>query len=1281
MTAQCAFKRRALVIVVACCMALGLEARLCGQAGALDPTFSVSPDPSDIVCDVAVPSATQIIVNGAFGEIGGVSRQFLARLGTNGAVDPAFDPGATFDGPYAVAGLGFQTQGRLVVLRQFVNSNFELVTKLCRFLANGSRDADFQTLPGPDYQINAFAIQPDNRIVIVGDFNEVEGRIRNGVARLLGNGALDTSFSQTTGIVECPTAVLVQSNGKIIVAGVARFDENTLLNPLVRLNSSGSLDTSFAQGLAIMGQDPSHYAALEAIAVDANGRIYVGGQFVNAAGVAAPGIVRLKSDGTLDPGFDASRAFSPGTRIRKIRIASDGKIFAAGSLLAASGASIANLARLDTGGYLDPTFDILAGAGDSFAKYQIMDFAFQSNGRIIAALHYAPGGGGGGGGGVIIGLAPAPDSPPEYRVVRFLGDGPYPPHRPRQLVVSSISPTLSTITWNDVAGETGYRIERRRLSPTEDQFVPLATVGPGVTSYDDTNLIGGENYEYRVCAFNQNGDSVYSPAAGAPLPDVPQNVAATLVDFHRVDLTWTAGQGQWRFDIYRATDPPDRWGFLESAFVRIGTAGPEATVYSDLTVGPCHTYLYRVDAVNIAGNVGSGIAEIRIGSDVVPDAPRRFYAAPATNQTARLAWTNVDWEDGYRILRRQGSDAPWLEIAQTLPDQNTFNDPGPLNPFETYQYSVRAFNAVGDGAAANPATITAQPAAWVPPGTFDPDFVPTGSLNVIFAFDEQPSGPLVAFMKDSWTSACVRILPDGGIDRTFSGSPGWGGDISDFAALPDGRILIASTGGNVIGRYNANGSRDVSFNGACPNAGLSGLFVCPDDRIFIHGGFSAITNRPGVPCSGLARLLADGAFDNSFDPTGLSSAGGMASQCALQSGGAIIVVVNGRKIVRLDPNGARDMTFGSNGEVVFDQNISVIAVQADDKILVGGRFSAFTVGGQTTNSHRLARLTADGAADPSFDIGSAFETVVTTFDGGQFTSSQSVADIALQPDGRIIVAGYLIRFDGIPVPAVVRLLPSGDLDLSFQPSLNPGAAYTFPKCIRVSRGGMLYAQLSKEDRFRRLFLEGRVLERLPSLSATPLSASAISLKWDIRPEGNAYDIERWIAGGGWHRVSTVTGTNAHTLASLVPATQYRYRVVATFGNERTPVYSDEVTVSTYNAYDGWKFQSGVPLDAPDFDDRDRDTVPLVMEYALGLNPNRFDRGHGIQFRCNSGLLELRFLKAQWDAHYIVECSTNLIDWTTQSVSMPYVSPGSEAIATTPAADCPQKFLRLRVTRP
>lgn len=1192
--AQCASKGRTLVIVVACC----LEARLCGQAGALDPSFSVSPDPSDIVFDVALPSTTQIIVNGIFGEIGGVSRQFLARLGTNGAVDSAFDPGATFEGPYAVAGIGFQTQGRLVVLRQYVDSNFELVAKLCRFLANGSRDADFQTLPGPDYQISAFAIQPDNRIVIVGSFDEVEGRTRHRVARLLGNGAIDTSFSQTNGIVECPTAVLVQSNGKILVAGVARLDESTLLNPLVRLNSSGSLDTSFAQGLAIMGQDPSHYAALEATAVDANGRIYVGGQFVNAAGVAAPGIARLKSDGTLDPGFDASRAFAAGTRIRKIRIASDGKILAAGSLLAANGATIANLVRLDTAGYLDPAFDILAGAGDTFAKYQVMDFAIQANGRIIAALHYAPegGGGGGGGGGVIIQLAPTANPSPEYRVVRFLGDGNYPPHRPRQLEVVSITPTLSTITWNDVASETGYRIERRTLTPTAGQFAPLATLGPGTTSYDDANLVDGENYEYRVCAFNLNGDSVYSPVASAPLPDVPLNVTATFIDFHRVDLAWAAGQGQWRFDIYRTTDPPDRWGFPGPTFVLIGGAGPEATAYSDLTVGPCHTYLYRVDAVNIAGSASSGTTEIHIGSDVVPDAPRRFYAAPSTNQTARLAWSNVAWEDGYRVLRRQGSDAPWLEIGQTLPDQNTFNDPGPLNPSETYQYSVCAFNTVGDGAASNPATVVAQSAAWVPPGTFDSNFVPSGSLNVVYAFDEQPSGPLVAFMKDSWTSACVRILPDGGLDLTFGGASGWGGDIRDIAALPDGRTLIASTGGNRIGRCNANGSRDLTFSGVYPNAALSGLFVCPNGKILIHGGFSGVTNVPGVQCAGLARLLPDGSFDSSFDTTGLLSAGGMASQCALQSDGAIIVVVNGTKIVRLDPNGARDMTFGSNGEAVFNQTINALAVQADDKILAAGAFSAFTIGGQTTSSHCLARLSADGTIDPSFDIGSAFETLVTTFGGGGFTFSQRVAAIALQPDGRIIVAGQLLNFDGIPVPSVVRLLPSGDIDLSFQPSLHFGAAYTFPKCIRVSHDGMLYAQLSTDDRFRRLLLEGRA------------------------PVNNS-------------------------------------------------------------PYDDWKSQFGLPFETPDFEDRDRDTIPLLMEYALGLNPNRFDRGHGIQFRYDSGLMELRFLKAQTDTHYVVECSTNLVDWTTQSVTMPDVPPGSEATATTPTADSPQKFLRLRVTRP
>jgi uncharacterized delta-60 repeat protein len=117
------------------------------------------------------------------------------------------------------------------------------------------------------------------------------------------------------------------------------------------------------------------------------------------------------------------------------------------------------------------------------------------------------------------------------------------------------------------------------------------------------------------------------------------------------------------------------------------------------------------------------------------------------------------------------------------------------------------------------------------------------------------------------------------------------------------------------------------------------------------------------------------------------------------------------KLTKLNQNGSRDNTF-SVGEG-FDDDVYGITVQPDGKILVAGSFTQFD-----TNSHRrLVRLLPNGSLDPAFQIGSGFNF--------------PVYETIVQPDGKILVAGFFTSFNGESTGRIVRLNADGSRDNSF----------------------------------------------------------------------------------------------------------------------------------------------------------------------------------------------------------------------------------------------------------
>ena len=339
------------------------------------------------------------------------------------------------------------------------------------------------------------------------------------------------------------------------------------------------------------------------------------------------------------------------------------------------------------------------------------------------------------------------------------------------------------------------------------------------------------------------------------------------------------------------------------------------------------------------------------------------------------------------------------------------------------------------------------------PGDLDTTFGDGGRVITDFggtqsAIDSalQPDGKIVAVGTFSGQFDVARYNPDGSLDSSFSGDglvrTGFGADegAQGVAIQPDGKIVVAgfTTAGPgpqnlALVRYNADGSPDNGFDGngsLFTDLGASeratGVAIQPDGGIVV-----AVAPAAGAPPPHdfiVVRYLSTGMPDGGFGAGGVATTdmGGSdrANDVALQPDGRIILAgssdaanISDFAIARYLPNGSPDADFDGDGFRLVDfgdGDLAVgLALQPDGKIVASGISQ-----GPGTGDAAVARLNADGSPDPSFGGGDALVLI----DFG--TGSDEASDLALQPDGKIVIDSGN-RF------SVARLTAAGALDTAF----------------------------------------------------------------------------------------------------------------------------------------------------------------------------------------------------------------------------------------------------------
>lgn len=302
----------------------------------------------------------------------------LARYNPDGSLDPSFGTNGlvttNVGGDDIINAVLLQPDGKIVAVGQSAD-NFALA----RYNTDGSLDTSFGTnglvttnFGGSDLAI-AGALQPDGKIIAVGQ-SDTGGTVDFALVRYNTNGSVDTSFG-TNGLVitnfggeDIPTAVALQPDGKIVVAGASDVN-GTFDFVVVRYNSNGSLDTSFGtNGIVVTNIGGVDVAT--AVVILSDGKIVAGGRS-SAGGNDDFALVRYNTNGSVDTSFGTNGIVttsfgSANDTINSMFIQSDGKIVAGGS------ATISAALRFALARYVIPSITISTLARDIRAKYFLL---------------------------------------------------------------------------------------------------------------------------------------------------------------------------------------------------------------------------------------------------------------------------------------------------------------------------------------------------------------------------------------------------------------------------------------------------------------------------------------------------------------------------------------------------------------------------------------------------------------------------------------------------------------------------------------------------------------------------------------------------------------------------------------------------------------------------------------------------------------------------------------------------------------------------------------------
>lgn len=741
---------------------------------------------------------------------------------------------------------------------------------------------------------------------------------------VLAQSALDGFNPNANGTIR---AFAVQADGKILIGGEFTVVQGVTRNHLARLNPDGTLDTSF---------DPNANNFVFAMAIQSDGKILAGGLFTNVspnggAEVTRNRIARFDVDGTLDTAFDPNLD----SFVFSIVVQADNKILAGGGFTSVApngGAAVTrnHIARFNADGTLDPVFD-------PNVSNEIYSIAVQANGKILIVGNFSSITPNGGTAFIRFGIA------------RLNADG-----------------TFDT-TFNSGANQGVYAVAVQSDGKilVGGQFTSISPNGGMATTRN------------RIARLNSNGtvDTAFNPNANnTVLSIVIQPDGKILAGGNFTGFSPNGGAAVTRNNIARINLD----GTLDTVFNPNSSGQVDSmAVQSDgkILVGGIFTTVGGQTRNRIARLERNGLLDRTLDLNTVGSSVFAIAIQPDGKIIISGDFTNILGTARNNIARLNADGT--LDTAFN-PNVNT----------SVYAIAVQADGKIVVGGVFT--NINGQTrnsiARLNPDGTLDTAFNPNAN-NGVYAIAIQSDGKIVvggnfSTIGEQTRSHIARLDAVSGLADSWN--PSSGSEIYTIVIQSDGKILVGGyftiIGGQPrsrIARLDATTGLADSWN---PNASsqIYAIALQSDGKILAGGNFNSIG---GQTRNGIARLNATTGLADSWNPNGLGSI----NSISIQSDGKIVaggnfISIGGQArnhIARLNATTGSADTFNPNA----NSYIYAIALQSDGKILAGGSFTA--IGGATRNS--IARLSNNTAALSTLDVNQT--TLILTGDGSapQFT--------------------------------------------------------------------------------------------------------------------------------------------------------------------------------------------------------------------------------------------------------------------------------------------------------
>jgi uncharacterized delta-60 repeat protein len=341
--------------------------------GSIDTSFTPILGANGRVRDIKRQSDGKLLIGGTFTEYAGISSNRIARVNIDGSLDDTFDVGTGPNGD--VVKIGIQSDGKPIIVGWFSSYNGTNRNRIARLNLDGSLDTSFNIGTGASSDLWTLDIQSDDKVVIGGQFGSYNGTISGRIARISTDGSIDTSLNTGTGFNSTVRSIKIQNDGKLLVVGDFTSYNGTAINRIARLNSDGSLDSSFTVGTGVN-------SSIDIVELQTDGKILIGGNFTLYNGITRNKIARLNTDGSLDTTFNPGTGVGGTQTVQTIKFQHPDYIYAGGTFSSFNGISRNRIVRLTSSGDVDTTFNIGGGVYATSVGNRVWAIELQSTSRI-----------------------------------------------------------------------------------------------------------------------------------------------------------------------------------------------------------------------------------------------------------------------------------------------------------------------------------------------------------------------------------------------------------------------------------------------------------------------------------------------------------------------------------------------------------------------------------------------------------------------------------------------------------------------------------------------------------------------------------------------------------------------------------------------------------------------------------------------------------------------------------------------------------------------------------